>query len=80
MTAAEFKKKWSRYRGRESSAYQEHFNDLRRLLEQQTPAEAAIPARWVLDATGSRHKLNRMDLDGNEISVSRRAAIADSHQ
>src|SRR6267378_907987 len=27
MTAAEFKKKWSRYTGKESAAYQEHFND-----------------------------------------------------
>ena len=25
MTAAEFKKKWSRYQGKESAAYQEHF-------------------------------------------------------
>jgi hypothetical protein len=32
MTFAEFKKKWSRYTGKESSAYQEHFNDLCRLL------------------------------------------------
>ena len=80
MTAAEFKRKWSRYQGKESSAYQEHFNDLRRLLEQRTPAEAAIPARWVLDAPGPRHKLSRMDLDGNRISVSRRVARADSHQ
>ena len=40
MTAAEFKKKWSRYQGKESSAYQEHFNDLCRLLEQKPPAEA----------------------------------------
>jgi len=38
MTAAEFKKKWSRYK--ESAAYQEHFNDLCRLLGQPTPAEA----------------------------------------
>ena len=45
MTAAEFKKKWQRYAGKESSAYQEHFNDLCRLLDQQTPAEA--------DPTGS---------------------------
>ena len=37
MTAAEFKKKWSRYTGKESSAYQEHFNDLCRLLGQPTP-------------------------------------------
>jgi type II restriction/modification system DNA methylase subunit YeeA len=40
MTAAEFAKKWARYRGKESSAYQEHFNDLCRLLGQPTPAEA----------------------------------------
>ena len=40
MTLAEFKKKWLRYRGKETSAYQEHFNDLCRLLEQKTPAEA----------------------------------------
>ena len=32
MTFAEFKKKWARYTGKESSAYQEHFNDLCRLL------------------------------------------------
>ena len=37
MTAAEFKKKWSRYTGKETSAYQEHFTDLCRLLGQQTP-------------------------------------------
>lgn len=40
MTWAEFKKKWARYRGKESSAYQEHFNDLCRLLGHSTPAEA----------------------------------------
>ena len=40
MTAAEFKKKWSRYQGKETSAYQGHFDDLCRLLGQQTPAEA----------------------------------------
>ena len=40
MTAAEFKKKWSRYSGKETSAYQEHFADLCRLLEQPTPNEA----------------------------------------
>ena len=40
MTVAEFKQKWSRYQGKESSAYQEHFNDLCRLLGQPTPAEA----------------------------------------
>ncbi|MCC6416120.1 MAG: class I SAM-dependent DNA methyltransferase [Opitutaceae bacterium] len=40
MTAAEFKKKWLRYQGKETSAYQEHFNDLCRLLGQPTPAEA----------------------------------------
>src|SRR5437773_10089913 len=40
MTAAEFKKKWSRYQGKETSAYQGHFDDRGRLLEQPTPAEA----------------------------------------
>ncbi len=40
MTAAEFKRKWSRYQGKEMSGYAEHFNDLCRLLEQKTPAEA----------------------------------------
>ena len=40
MTAAEFKKKWGRYKGNETSAYQAHFEDLCRLLGQPTPAEA----------------------------------------
>ncbi|MCU0784339.1 MAG: class I SAM-dependent DNA methyltransferase [Verrucomicrobia bacterium] len=40
MTAAEFKKKWHRYTGKESAAYQEHFNDLCRLLGHPTPVEA----------------------------------------
>ena len=40
MTVAEFKKKWARYRGKESSAYQEHFIDLCGLLGQPTPVEA----------------------------------------
>ena len=45
MTWAEFKKKWSRYQGKETSAYQGHFGNLCRLLDQPTPAEA--------DPTGS---------------------------
>jgi len=45
MTWADFKKKWSRYSGKETSAYQEHFNDLCNLLGQPTPAAA--------DPTGS---------------------------
>jgi hypothetical protein len=28
MTPAEFKRKWAKYSGKETSAYQEHFNDL----------------------------------------------------
>ena len=40
MTSVEFKRKWSRYSGKESAAYQEHFNDLCRLLGEATPAEA----------------------------------------
>jgi type II restriction/modification system DNA methylase subunit YeeA len=40
MTAAEFRRKWSRNQSKESAAYQEHFNDLCRLLGQPTPNEA----------------------------------------
>jgi hypothetical protein len=40
MTWAEFKKTWQRFTGKETSAYQEHFNDLCRLLGQPTPNEA----------------------------------------
>jgi type II restriction/modification system DNA methylase subunit YeeA len=40
MTAAEFKRKWSRYQGKETSAYQGHFDDLCRLLGLPTPAES----------------------------------------
>ena len=40
MTVAEFKTKWAKYRGKETSGYQEHFNDLCGILEQKTPAEA----------------------------------------
>jgi type II restriction/modification system DNA methylase subunit YeeA len=45
MTPAEFKKKWARYSGKETSGYQEHFNDICALLGQPSPAAA--------DPTGS---------------------------
>src|SRR5436190_15328596 len=45
MTPAEFKRKWARYSGKETAAYQEHFNDLCALLAQPSPAAA--------DPTGS---------------------------
>src|SRR5438552_11132494 len=45
MTPAEFKRKWARYSGKETAAYQEHFNDVCALLGQPTPATA--------DPTGS---------------------------
>src|SRR5437762_3539156 len=45
MSPAEFKKKWARYSGKETAAYQEHFNDVCALLGQSTPATA--------DPTGS---------------------------
>jgi len=44
MTPAEFKRKCARYSGKETAAYQEHFNDLCALLGQPTPA-AADPTR-----------------------------------
>lgn len=40
MSPAEFKTKWSRYQGKETSAYQSHFDDLCRLLGQPAPNEA----------------------------------------
>lgn len=40
MTWPEFNRKWAKYSGKETSAYQEHFNDLCRLLGQPTPARA----------------------------------------
>ena len=43
MTPAEFKRKWARFTGKESAAYQEHFGDLCRLLRQPTPAEPSRP-------------------------------------
>ena len=45
MTPAEFKRKWARYTGKETAAYQEHFNDLCALLGHPSPATA--------DPTGS---------------------------
>jgi len=32
MTPAEFKTKWSRFQGKETSGYAKHFNDLCRML------------------------------------------------
>jgi len=40
MNPAEFKKKWAKYSGKETSAYQEHFNDLCALLEIPSPVAA----------------------------------------
>ncbi len=40
MTPATFKAKWGKFTGKESAAYQEHFNDLCRVLGVPTPIEA----------------------------------------
>lgn len=40
MTPAEFKAKWAKFSGKESGAYQSHFDDLCRLLRVQPPLEA----------------------------------------
>jgi Sec-independent protein translocase protein TatA len=48
MTFAGFKKKWARYTGKESSAYQEHFNDLCGLLgHKKLDAVVAAAYGWV---------------------------------
>jgi hypothetical protein len=40
MTPAEFKTKWAKFSGKESSAYAEHFIHLCRVLGVPTPIEA----------------------------------------
>jgi type II restriction/modification system DNA methylase subunit YeeA len=40
MTPAQFKAKWAKFSGKESSAYQDHFADLCRMLGVPTPIEA----------------------------------------
>jgi hypothetical protein len=45
MTVAEFKKKWARYQGKESAAYQEHFIDLCRILGHAVGERPAKPQR-----------------------------------
>ena len=39
MTPTEFKVKWAKFSGKESSAYQDHFSDLCRMLRLPTPIE-----------------------------------------
>ena len=39
MTPTEFKVKWAKFSGKESSAYQDHFSDLCRMLRLPTPVE-----------------------------------------
>ena len=61
MTAVEFKRKWSRYRGKESAAYQEHFNDLCRLLGGDNRfGQTSVPAGLtdaVAVAAGGEHSV-----------------------
>lgn len=40
MTPAQFKAKWAKFSGKESTAYQDHFSDLCRMLGVPTPIEA----------------------------------------
>jgi hypothetical protein len=40
MTPAEFKRKWAKFSGKESAAYQSHFDDLCRLHRVPPPLEA----------------------------------------
>jgi len=40
MSPAEFKTKWAMFSGKESAAYQEHFNDICRMLGVSTPVQA----------------------------------------
>ncbi len=49
MLPAECKRKWSRYKGKESAAYQEHFNGLCRLLHKRLDAAVADAYGWPSD-------------------------------
>ena len=42
MIPAEFKRKWARYSGKETAAYQEHFNDLCALLTDEQILERLL--------------------------------------
>ena len=70
MTPADFKNNWDRYRGKETSAYQEHFNDLCAMLGQPTPVEA--------DPSGNdwfcfqKHVVKDRELAGDEATPVRR--------
>jgi hypothetical protein len=50
MQWADFKKKWSRYQGKETSAYQGHFDGLCRLLGQSLGDLLALGLDDVRDA------------------------------
>jgi hypothetical protein len=64
MTAAEFKKKWSRYQGKETSAYQGHFDDLCRLLGQPTPAEAdPVACHESYEKSSTNHSCRHQTVD-----------------
>src|SRR6267378_3792666 len=83
MTPAEFKRKWARYSGKETSAYQEHFNDLCALLDQPTPATAdptgsesfCFQKRVVKDA--ELFALTESDRVGEEPETERERGFAD---
>ena len=82
MTPTEFKRKWSRYQGKETSAYQSHFDDLCRLLGQPTPNEAdpsgtdffCFQKRVVKDA--ELFEIEMSDADANEPVCSQRKGFA----
>src|SRR5436305_3565526 len=71
MSPAEFRKKWARYSGKETSAYQEHFNDLCALLGQASPAAA--------DPTGSESFCfqKRVVKDAELLPIEETARVAD---
>ncbi len=80
MTPSAFKQKWAKFTGKESAAYQEHFNDLCRMLGVKTPVEA--------DPTGDKEfcfqkrvakdaELFDFDAAGNALPASHERGFAD---
>ena len=80
MTPAQFKTKWAKFSGKESAAYQEHFNDLCRMLGVPTPVEADPTAcDWFCfqKHVDKDAELFVFDAEGNVAPGERKSGFAD---
>ncbi len=80
MTPAAFKAKWAKFTGKESAAYQEHFNDLCRMLDVKTPVEADPTGNtsFCFQKTVAKDaELFQFDAEGNALVGSHERGFAD---